>query len=75
MGSKRFRGESYTPDQPVLFRNGAQWHPAVVTGGLATDSTGAQYYPLRATTGRGVIQEGQDLRGYPGFIRPQDDLP
>ncbi len=75
MASKRFRGESYALDQRVEFRNGRHWHPAVVTGAVDVDGTGCQYYPLRATATAGVIQEGQHLRGYPGFIRPLDDTP
>jgi hypothetical protein len=73
MASKRFRGERYALDQRVEFRNGRYWHPAVVTGAVAIDGTGCQYYPLRAAATAGVIQEGQHLRGYPGFIRPLDD--
>jgi hypothetical protein len=66
MASKRFREERYALDQRVEFRNGRHWHPAVVTGAVAIDGTGCQYYPLRATATAGVIQEGQHLRGYPG---------
>jgi hypothetical protein len=75
MASKRFRGERYALGQRVEFRNGRHWHPAVVTGGVATDSTGCQYYPLRVTATAGVVKQGQHVRGYPGCIRPRHDTP
>ena len=57
------------------FRNGRHWHAAVVTGAMAVDNVGVQYYPLRATVTRDGIQESQQLRGYPGFIRALGDPP